>query len=129
MECIEESAFNLIKPSEKFSADVNELEILDEFHKNGKKIGLVIFNTPGHTPDHQSPALIEDDAMKFIFWGEAVGTIYHSSKLLTMPTSMPIYYDHDKYMKTLKNLKKLRPVKAGFSHFGLFRATRNAICC
>ena len=125
MECIEENAFQIIKPSERFSADMNELEILDEFQKNGKKIGLVIFNTPGHTPDHQSPALIEDNTMKFIFWGEAVGTIYHSSKLLTMPTSMPIYYDHDKYMKTLENLKKLKPVKAGFSHFGVVNGESN----
>ncbi|MFW9939131.1 MAG: hypothetical protein ACFFD5_15905, partial [Candidatus Thorarchaeota archaeon] len=55
----------------------------------------------------------------------AVGTIYHATKLVTMPTSMPIYYNHSEYMKTLENLKKLHPIKAGFGHFGVINGVHN----
>jgi glyoxylase-like metal-dependent hydrolase (beta-lactamase superfamily II) len=125
MESIEEKAFKLIHPSKNFSSDPKSLNIIDTFYKNDEKIKLGIFHTPGHTPDHQCPFLIRNDKMEFIFWGEAVGTIYHSSKLVTMPTSMPTYFNHNEFMETLANLKKLKPLKAGFGHFGVINGKEN----
>ncbi|MFW9988942.1 MAG: hypothetical protein ACFFC3_09825, partial [Candidatus Odinarchaeota archaeon] len=55
----------------------------------------------------------------------AAGTLYHSSKLLTMPTSMPVYYNHENYMNTLENLIKLNPLMAGFGHFGIVNGQKN----
>lgn len=125
MEPIEREAFKLIQPSKNFSSDPKSLDIIDTFHKNDDEIKLGIFYTPGHTPDHQCPFLIRNNEMEFIFWGEAVGTIYHASKLVTMPTSMPTYFNHNEFMETLANLKKLNPLKAGFGHFGVINEIEN----
>ena len=54
-----------------------------------------------------------------------MGTIYHSSELITMPTSMPVYFNYDKFMTTLKNLKNIIPTKAGFGHFGVVNGKDN----
>jgi len=125
MEKIEEKAFYLFEPSSNFNSDLKGIDIVDEFEINGSKVQLVIFKSPGHTPDHVSPVFIRNGEIEFIFWGEAVGTIYHSTKLITMPTSMPIYYNHNEYMTTLNNLKKLRAHKAGFGHFGVINGAAN----
>ena len=126
MKFIEEKAFKIIEPSSNFNSDPNKLEIFEKFTANGSEIKLAILKTPGHTPDHQAPVLIKDDLIDFIFLGEAAGTVYHASKLLTMPTSMPIYYNHEDYMRTLENLKKLEyPLKAGFGHFGVINGKNN----
>ncbi len=125
MKPIEKNAFKIIEPSKNFSSDVNKLEIIDSFYKNNNEIKLGIFHTPGHTPDHQCPFLIRNNELEFIFWGEAVGTIYHASKLLTMPTSMPTYFNYNEFMETLANLKKLNPLKAGFGHFGVINGKEN----
>jgi glyoxylase-like metal-dependent hydrolase (beta-lactamase superfamily II) len=125
MEPIENEAFKIIEPSRNFSSDVSKLDTIGTFHKNNHEIKLGLFHTPGHTPDHQCPFFIRDNVMEFIFWGEAVGTIYHASKLLTMPTSMPTYFNYDEFMKTLINLKKLNPLKAGFGHFGVINGKEN----
>jgi hypothetical protein len=42
-----------------------------------------------------------------------------------MPTSMPIYYNHEEYMKTLQNLRQLAPLMAGFGHFGVVNGRNN----
>jgi len=126
MKHIEEKAFKIIEPSTNFNSNPDKLEIIETFAANGSEIKLVILKTPGHTPDHQTPVLVKDDLIDFIFLGEAAGTIYHTSKLLTMPTSMPIYYNHEDYMETLVNLKKLDPpLKAGFGHFGVINGKDN----
>ncbi|MFX0058955.1 MAG: MBL fold metallo-hydrolase [Candidatus Heimdallarchaeota archaeon] len=125
MEQIEDSAFEIIEPSKNFQTDPEKLDIFEKFNINGEEIRLSILKTPGHTPDHQSPVFIKDNKIDFIFLGEAVGTLYHASKLLTMPTSMPIYYNHYDYMNTLDNLKKLQPLKAGYSHFGVINGANN----
>ena len=125
MKMIEESAFKIMEPSVNFDSNPNKLEILDIFHKNNDEVKLGILHTPGHTPDHQSPFLIRKNKMEFIFWGEAVGTIYHASKLVTMPTSMPTYFNYNEFMETLANLKKLEPLKAGFGHFGVINGKEN----
>ncbi|MFX1360575.1 MAG: hypothetical protein ACFE8T_09570, partial [Promethearchaeota archaeon] len=51
--------------------------------------------------------------------------IYNTSKLLTMPVSMPIFYNHAEYMQTLNNLKNIVPLKAGFGHFGVINGKEN----
>ena len=99
--------------------------MIETFTVNGSEVKLAILRTPGHTPDHQTPVLIKENLIDFIFLGEAVGTIYHGSKLLTMPTSMPIYYNHEEYMKTLVNLKQLHPLMVGFGHFGTVNGKNN----
>jgi len=125
MRSIKDRAFKIIKPSTCFNP--NQLEVIDTFNVNSSEVKLAILYTPGHTPDHQTPILIKDNLIDFIFLGEAAGTIYNNSKLLTMPTSMPIYYNHEEYMKTLKNLKLLNPLMAGFGHFGIVNG-KNNVC-
>ena len=122
MEKIDHKAFQIIEPSTSFSIDAPPIA---EFEVNNSKVQLVIYNTPGHTPDHVCPAFIRDGEIEFIFWGEAAGTIYHATKLITMPTSMPVYYNHHDYMNTLSNLKKLVVQKAGFGHFGVINGNDN----
>ncbi len=123
MRPIEDRAFKIIEPSINFNP--NRLEVIETFIANGSEVSLAILKTPGHTPDHQTPIFIKDNLIDFIFLGEAAGTLYHNSKLLTMPTSMPIYYNHEDYMKTLENLKQLDPLMAGFGHFGIVNGKIN----
>ncbi|MFX0020749.1 MAG: MBL fold metallo-hydrolase [Candidatus Hermodarchaeota archaeon] len=125
MKPIEESAFEIINPSVNFSSDPNKLEIIDKFSVNGKEIKLSILKTPGHTPDHQTPLFSDQNSINFIFLGEAAGTLYHNTKLLTMPTSMPIYYNHEDYMNSIKNLRQIQPSMAGFGHFGIVNGKYN----
>lgn len=125
MKPIENNAFKIITSSTNFNSNPNKLEFIDSFSINGLEVKFGILSTPGHTPDHQCPFFVKDDSIEFIHLGESVGTIYHSSELVTMPTSMPAYYNHKEYMKTLENLKKLSPIKAGFGHFGVINGKSN----
>ncbi|MFW9818651.1 MAG: MBL fold metallo-hydrolase [Candidatus Thorarchaeota archaeon] len=125
MKPIEESAFKIIEPSMNFNPDLNELDVIDKFIVNGKDIKLSILKTPGHTPDHQTPLFIDQNSVDFIFLGEAAGTLYHDTQLLTMPTSMPIYYNHEDYMKSIKNIRQLKPLMAGYGHFGIVNGKLN----
>jgi glyoxylase-like metal-dependent hydrolase (beta-lactamase superfamily II) len=120
MRPIEESGFKLIETSTP-----NSIKILDTFHTNHSKIDLAILKTPGHTPDHQSAVFIKDGVIDFIFFGEAVGTLYHSSELITLPVSAPIHYNFKDDMETTENLKRLEIHKAGFSHFGIVNGGEN----
>jgi glyoxylase-like metal-dependent hydrolase (beta-lactamase superfamily II) len=125
MKPISEEAFKIIEPNQLVNIDIGKLEIIEKFHIGDSEIKLTVFETPGHTPDHQCPVLIRDEIIDFIHYGEAVGTIYHESKLLTMPTSMPIYYNHEIYMESLDNLIKFIPLNAGFGHFGFVIGRKN----
>ena len=125
MKPIRDEAFKIIKPIQDFNIKAEKLEIIDKFSINDSEVKLAIFETPGHTPDHQCPTLIIDGNIDFIQYGESAGTIYHESKLLTMPTSMPIYYNHEKYMETLDKLIDTIPSYAGFGHFGLVTGKNN----
>ncbi|MFW9970004.1 MAG: MBL fold metallo-hydrolase [Candidatus Odinarchaeota archaeon] len=125
MKPIKDSAFKIIKPSINFNSDPDHLDMIEKFTLNGREIKLAILKTPGHTPDHQTPLFIKQNSIDFIFLGEAAGTIYHNTKLLTMPTSMPIYYNHEEYMKTLSSLRQLEPLMAGFGHFGIVNGKKN----
>ena len=125
MRPIPDHAFKIIKPSHNFDHIFNPEDTIDTFFCNGQKVSLKILHTPGHTPDHQSPIFIRNNMIDFIHFGESVGTIYHASKLITLPTSMPIYYNHQQYMETLKKIKKLKLLRAGFGHFGLINGEEN----
>ena len=125
MKPIEENAFKIITPSTNFNSDPHKLDFVDIFSINNSEVKFGILNTSGHTPDHQSPFFVKDDSIEFIHLGESVGTIYHSSELITVPSSMPTYYNHHEYMKTLENLKILSPIKAGFGHVGVINGKNN----
>jgi len=125
MKPISDEAFEIIKPIDNFNIEAGNLMTIDKFHVNGSEAKLTILKTPGHTPDHQCPVLIKDGNIDFIHYGESAGTIYHESKLLTMPTSMPIYYNHEKYMASLDKLIQFPPIFAGFGHFGLVSGKLN----
>lgn len=125
MKPIEGSVFKIINPIINFNSNISMLEPIDTFTSNESEIKLHILKTPGHTPDHQCPIFIKNGKIDFIFLGEAAGTLYHDSKLLTMPTSMPIYYNHEDYMKTLDDLTHIYPLKAGFGHFGIVNGEEN----
>ena len=125
MRPIEDEGFKIIKPSTNFNNGLKSFDIIDKFNINGLEIKLAILNTPGHTLDHQCPIFIKNDDIDFIFFGEAVGTLYHSSKLITLPTSMPIYFRYKDYMETIENLKKIKPSTAGFGHFGVVHGRDN----
>lgn len=125
MEEIEENAFELIEPVEKVEALNSSKSSIMTFHINDSEITLKIIKSPGHTPDHQCPIFMKNGEIDFIFFGEAVGTIYHSSELVTMPTSMPVFYNHKTYTKTLQKFKKINANMAGFCHFGVVRGKEN----
>ncbi|MFX1288596.1 MAG: MBL fold metallo-hydrolase [Promethearchaeota archaeon] len=125
MKPIEEKAFKIIKPTINFSTNPNKLDFIDSFTIDGSEVKFGILKTPGHTPDHQSPIFVKDDNLDFIHLGESVGTIYHSTELVTLPTSMPTYYNHEEYMETLQNFKKISPSRAGFGHFGVINGKNN----
>ncbi|NVM18810.1 MAG: MBL fold metallo-hydrolase [Candidatus Lokiarchaeota archaeon] len=125
MKPIEEKAFKIITPSTNFSSNPSKLDFIDSFTIDGSEVKLGILKTPGHTPDHQCPVFVKGDNLDFIHLGESVGTIYHSTELVTMPTSMPTYYNHEQYMNTLQNLKKLSPSRVGFGHFGVIFGKEN----
>jgi glyoxylase-like metal-dependent hydrolase (beta-lactamase superfamily II) len=74
--------------------------------------------TPGHTADHCSPALIENGHATFMFCGEAAGTLFNSTKLVTFGTSMPAEYDTNQYLKSLQKIIDLTPEAVGYCHFG-----------
>jgi len=127
MKKIEESAFEIISPIEDFSSDLNSYEILDKFQSNGSEIKMAIIKTPGHTPDHQCPLFIKDNKIDFIFLGEAAGTLFHSTQFRSTPTSMPVFFNYNDYMKTLKTLQQLNPLRAGFCHFGVINKEENIL--
>ncbi|TFG26293.1 MAG: MBL fold metallo-hydrolase [Promethearchaeota archaeon] len=120
MRAIEENGFKLIETS-----DPNSIKILETFHTGDSEVYLAVLKTPGHTPDHQSAIFLKDGVIDFIFFGEAVGTLYHSSELITLPVSAPIHYNFKDDMETTDKLKKLELKKAGFSHFGIVNGREN----
>ncbi len=126
MRPIEDSAFKIIEPSENFSNDPDSLDVIDKFTSNREEVKLCVLRTPGHTPDHQCPVFVRNHEIDFLYSGEAAGTIYHRSKLISMPTSMPIYFNYLDFMDSLTNLKKLKtPLQLGYTHFGVVAGKEN----
>jgi len=125
MRSIEEDAFEIISPTTDFTGDLKSFEIFDSFQMNGSEIKMAIIKTPGHTPDHSCPLFIKDDKVDFIFLGEAAGTLFNSTRLVSTPTSMPVYFNFQDYMMTLQKLKKVTPSSAGLCHFGVIKGGAN----
>ncbi|MBD3352858.1 MAG: MBL fold metallo-hydrolase [Candidatus Lokiarchaeota archaeon] len=74
--------------------------------------------TPGHCNDHCCPTIYKDNKPYFCYAGEAAGTLFHGSKLVSLPTSMPPHFNWRSYMNSLKKIKNLDPEVLGFCHFG-----------
>ena len=125
MRPIEEDGFELIEPIAEFENGLESISPIKEFTIKDNKIKLFILKTPGHTPDHQSSLFIKNGEIDFIFFGEAVGTLYNSNELLTTPTSMPAYFNYKNYMQTVSKLKFLSANNAGFGHFGVIHGKEN----
>ncbi|MFX0101895.1 MAG: MBL fold metallo-hydrolase [Candidatus Hodarchaeota archaeon] len=107
MKSIPDEAFEIIEPDTPLS-----IPGLD----GSRQFKLV--STPGHTPDHVSPTLFENGEAKFTFLGETAGALLHSSKILTLGSSMPPDFIFDTYMKSLNKLIELKPKNVGYCHFG-----------
>lgn len=123
---IRDEAFEIITPCNQFLKDLDSLDYIKSFKNNGEDVKMALLETPGHTPDHQSISFIKNNEIQFIFLGEAVGTLYHSNKLITSPTSMPIFFDYNTYMDSLFKLKELKtPLQCGFGHHGVVTGKEN----
>ena len=83
----------------------------------GERVQLL--HAPGHTPDHCSPSVVLNGRTIFTFAGEALGTIYTNSKILTTPTSMPPNFRYDDYVASMLKLREMKPELIGFCHFGI----------
>ncbi|MBN1801144.1 MAG: MBL fold metallo-hydrolase [Candidatus Lokiarchaeota archaeon] len=128
MKPIDVNAFQIVNPCSEFDDLALSKQSEIQFTSNGLKIRLSLLSTPGHTPDHQCPLFLnENDEIEFLYLGEAGGTLYHSSRLISMSTSMAIYYQHEKYMSSLEKLIHLRVLKAGLGHFGVIDGERHVI--
>ncbi len=125
MKTIPDEAFNIIAPITDFDNYLDEKNLHHLTNYKGDKYYLLVFDTPGHTPDHQCPAILKNDEIDFIYFGEACGTMYHSSKLVTLPTSMPPVFNYKQYMASLENLLKLEVNSCGFGHFGFINKKEN----
>lgn len=79
---------------------------------------LQLVSSSGHTADHVSPTLFEDNKVKFMYLGEAAGGLLHSQRLVTLPSSMPPEFDFKTYIQSLEKLIELKPQNSGYSHAG-----------
>ncbi len=127
MKPIENNAFLIKEPLDKFDNTSQNLNFIDEFSFKGAKIQLFTLKTPGHTHDHQCPFFVKDKNIDFIFLGEAAGTLYHTSKLLTTPTTIPVYFNYNDYMRSLEELLQMKAKLAGFAHFGVVKEKNKVI--
>ncbi len=100
-------AYDIVAPNKPL-----DLEICPEF-------SVELLSTPGHCPDHHCPILYDDGKARFGFGGEAAGTLYHGSQLISLPTSMPPHFQFDLYMASLAKLQALQLDYFGLCHFGV----------
>jgi len=106
MDPVPEEAYEIVKKDEDLPFKLEE----------DYKIRLI--STPGHTYDHCSPTVFKNDKAVFVYAGEAAGTLFHGSKLVSLPTSMPPNFNYNLYMKSLEKIIKLNSESIGFCHFG-----------
>ncbi len=84
---------------------------------------LQLISTPGHTPDHLSPTILQNGKPIFSFLGEACGTLYNTREILTLSTSMPPHFHWDEYMDSIAKLRALTAPRIGYCHFGAIQGT------
>lgn len=92
---------------------------------NGYSIQLLA--TPGHIPSHVSPTIFKNGKAIFCFTGEAFGTLFHSKKLVSLPTSMPSNFQYDQYLKSVKKIEDLNCDLLGFCHFGVLQGQQDIL--
>ncbi len=109
-------AFEIVKPGAK----------LDIPGWPGYMLELV--PTPGHEPEHQSPTVWspEGEAI-FCHVGEASGAHFHSTKNITIPTSMPPGFRFDPFMASVEKLIQIRPQNITFCHFGVITGAQDSL--
>ena len=109
----EENAFEII-PFDK-----------DYMLSPSQNISLRLISTPGHSNDHCSPTIFQNNVPIFCFSGEASGCLYNGSELLSQPTSMPPNFQFEEYMKSLEKLIDLNPESLGLCHFGVISGKKD----
>ncbi|MHA1368943.1 MAG: MBL fold metallo-hydrolase [Promethearchaeota archaeon] len=116
MEPLPDDAYEIVKPDEPIP--VPGLEEYQEF---------ILVSTPGHTQDHVCPTIKEKENTIFVYLAEAAGTLFHSKKIATLPTSMPPDFKFKDYMNSLEKIIKLEPENVGYCHFGVIKGKQNAM--
>lgn len=107
MDFIPDEAFEIVEPDAFIPVEFND----------GAKVKLV--HTPGHSGDHCSPAVYMDGVPRFLFAGEAAGTLHTHDLSLSSPSSMPPNFRFDLYMESLEKILSIKPEAIGFCHFGM----------
>jgi glyoxylase-like metal-dependent hydrolase (beta-lactamase superfamily II) len=107
MEPAPESAFEPLKKNHPYTISGNA--------------ELTLVQTPGHTPDHCSPTLHVKGEPVFTFAGESCGCLYHQTRIISSPTSMPPNFSYEAYIASLDRVLALEPDIIGFCHFGALR--------
>ena len=82
---------------------------------------IQLISTPGHSHDHCAPTVFKNGKAVFVFGGEATGTLFHGSKLVSLPTSMPPNFNYEQYMSSFNKIYNLKPESLGLCHFGLVK--------
>lgn len=109
-------------PEEAYELIDTEADILVPGLSNSQSFQLV--ETPGHSPDHLSPTLFENDYTKFVFNAESSGSLVNSTKLVTLPSCMPGFIFKE-YIKSLQKIIEMKPQNIGFGHFGAVKNQEN----
>jgi len=106
MEPISDEYFEIVEPDRKIPLDDKRI------------FELMLVSSPGHTTDHVSPTIFKDHQPYFSYFGEAAGTLFNEKELLTLPTSMPVEFDYNTYMQSLKKIQSMGVMNAGYCHYG-----------
>ena len=112
MDPVDEKAYQIVQKDQVLPLNL----------KNGYAIRLLA--TPGHCTDHVCPTVFQNNRPHFMHLGEACGTLFHQSKLVSLPTSMPNFV-YDEYVKSLSKIKANLPEWVGFCHFGAIHGTED----
>lgn len=113
MNPLPEEAFEIVDPDEPI-----KIQGLD------KSTQFQLISTPGHASDHVCPTLFKNSEVSFMFLGEAAGSLLHSTKCVTLCTSMPPDFSHKEYMASLDKIIELNPGIVGYCHFGAIKGKK-----